>query len=141
MKRIFLLALAIITMAIPACANDDTMTLPASYAIAKGSNLYEATAALCGTNSVDEQNRGRWRRWLSADPILAKAQLRQSKSWGTIAIVQPGTYNVPQDLCADEAQFPWVALIIGAGVLAVVGVLARREWQERNHPQPSLARG
>ena len=119
----------IVAAILTACNQGPEKKLPSAHFIMPEGNLYLATAELCGTVAMDEAERGRWRRWLTADERLAAAPQRQDPRWGTVVIIQPGIYHVPSDLCEDEGMALWVKIVLGIFLAALavlfVGGLAR----------------
>ncbi|MEK7569339.1 MAG: hypothetical protein AAB500_00385 [Patescibacteria group bacterium] len=107
---------------------EPTKPLPQKFFLAQGSDLFTATAELCkSAGALDEQGRGRWRRWGESDPVaaraIAKAKWRRGIGW--IVPIPSGTYNVPAKLCAAEAagsKTLW-ALAIVALMTSWVGVM------------------
>ena len=140
MKTVLLLA--ILAMAtITGCAREEAHRLPMSYQIFAGENLFTATAQLCGSTAPDEQGRGRWRRWLKSDERIARAEVRQHPTLGTIVVIQPGSYIVPRNLCANEASFPWLLVLAVCCVFALIYILGRAT-SVHNKPEelgPSVA--
>ena len=124
----FLFAAALV---LAACAGNEEEALPATYTIAEGGNLFQATADLCGTKALDEQGRGRWRRWASSDERLARAPTRWNKRLGVV-VVPPGTYNIPRNLCAEEGnESIWfVAFLFLAGGFIALLLFARKRSPE-----------
>ena len=139
----WLVALSLVMFATACSGENPNEDLPSTFTILQGGSLFAATVELCGVDAAVQQGRGRWREWRNSDVRIEKARMIRDAKWGWKVIIPPGTYDVPRNLCADEAAgFLWlVFVIIGTGVLAVVGALVIRARREGNRPQPSLARG
>ncbi len=134
MNRTWLWAFAAIAAFTTACGGDPEIVLPTEYTIENGGNLYQATADLCGTVAVDEAGRGRWRRWTESDSRIASARVRNDPDWGTIVLIQPGTYTVPQDLCEDERV--WLNWLLGIGFVVAAVLIVFRMGRDRPPKEP-----
>ena len=136
---------AVIALLVASCGGEnDGPPLPEKWDIPPNGNLYIATGQICGTNPVDEKGRGRWRRWgnVNEDVALAMAKMKKDPDWGWVPIIQPGEYNVPRDLCQDEAGTNWLVIVgLLVGLLVVGFVLyIWRPWQPANPtPRPDFS--
>ena len=132
-------------MALSACGSDEEVPLPATFEIVEGSNIYAATATLCGSTELDEQGRGRYRRWDKSDERIANAPRRYNPAThSTDVIIPPGTYKVPPDLCASEAaDMIWwqKALVVLLVMLCVAGGALVGLYVSRRRTRPMLVQG